>query len=133
MSTNAISASDPTTLSTILGSAANGSHRHGGREAGDFGDGNAEGITLLASLLQAVIQNPSGSQTLGSNTRLSNLNSAFEKLVGDLRGGASSGSAAASGLSTSALRSFLTNLLQDLRNNGATSPSTLGSSVNTSA
>jgi len=89
-----------------------------------------------------------------SSNALSNLNSAFEKLLGDLGGNASSaaggtassvsgtasgtsspassGSAAAS-QSTIALQSFLTSFLQDLQNNGANSFSPLGSSINTTA
>ncbi len=77
---------------------------------------------------------------------LSNLNSAFEKLISDLKGTssavsststavatASSTAAGTSDQSTTALQSFLTNFAQDLKNNGANSFSPLGSSVNTTA
>jgi AT-rich interactive domain-containing protein 1 len=120
-------------------------------------------VSELNALIQDLSQtagNPGSSSGLSSN-RLTNLNSAFEKLIGDLDGGASSagssaastdgsasstggsvssagssassGSAAASGQSTSALQSFLTNFLQDLQANGAHSLSSVGSSVNTTA
>jgi hypothetical protein len=72
-----------------------------------------------------------------SSHALSNLNSAFQKLIADLSGspsgtgGVTSGTAGNS--STAALQSFLTNFAQDLQNNGTHSLNSLGSSVNTSA
>ena len=55
MSTNAVSASNQISLSTLL-SSPKVSQRHGDdRERGSSG-GNAQGITLLASLLQALVQ-----------------------------------------------------------------------------
>lgn len=75
---------------------------------------------------------------------LSNLNTAFQKLIGDLSGGTSSTSGSTSGdsssaaaagstQSTAALQSFLTNFVQDLQNNGADSLNSLGGIVNTTA
>lgn len=72
------------------------------------------------------ISNTDGSSSLSSST-LNTLNSAFEKLIGDLGGGTGSSS------STSALQSFLSSFLRDLQGSGAGSLSTLGTSVNTTA
>jgi hypothetical protein len=55
MSTNAVSASNQINLSTLLGSPKV-SQRHGDDGERDSSGGNAQGITLLASLLQALIQ-----------------------------------------------------------------------------
>jgi hypothetical protein len=114
----------------------------------------AYGQRGIISELKALVQDLSNSQALSSSASssgvpprvLSNLNSAFEKLIGDLNGTASapsststaggttaSASAAASSQSTSALQSFLTNFAQDLQNNGANSLNPVGSSVNTTA
>jgi hypothetical protein len=83
-----------------------------------------------------LISSTDSSSSLSANT-LSNLNSAFEKLIGDLGGSTSTSggtsSTAGSSQSTSALQSFLTGFLQDLQNNGTQSLSALGSSVNTTA
>lgn len=64
MSTNAIStsgqaaASGQTNLAAVYGSAAaRGSHRHGGHGGkGSSGDSSEQGITVLASLVQALTQ-----------------------------------------------------------------------------
>jgi hypothetical protein len=112
----------------------------------------------IIAALQALVQDLAKSQEIGntdsssglSANTLSNLNSAFQKLIGDLGGSTStdstsssgtssagsstsSGSAAVSNQSTAALQSFLTNFVQDLQNNAANSLSSLGSSVNTTA
>ena len=96
-------------------------------------------LNVLIQDLSQTAGNPGSSSGLSSE-RLSNLNSAFEKLIGDLGGGAPSagssapsGSAAASGQSTSALQAFLINFLQDLQANGAHSLNSVGSSINTTA
>jgi hypothetical protein len=109
-------------------------------------------ISVLQALLKDLansqeVSNTGSSSSLSSNT-LSKLNSAFQRLIGDLNGsnasaansaiggansGTSGGPAAGSAQSTAALQSFLTNFVQDLQNNGANSPSPLGSSVNTTA
>jgi hypothetical protein len=73
------------------------------------------------------ITNTDPSATLSSST-VSTLNTAFQKLIGDL-GGSSSGSTS----STSALQSFLSSFLQNLQSNGTSSVSPLGTSVNTTA
>jgi hypothetical protein len=115
--------------------------------AGNTGIG-AYGQRSIISALRALVQDLSNSQVLSttgsssslSSNALSNLNSAFEKLIGDLGASTStagsstaSGSAAASGQSTSALQSFLTNFMRDLQSNGTNSLSSLGSSVDTTA
>jgi hypothetical protein len=114
----------------------------------------------IISALQALVKDLGNSQVISnsgssglSSQVLSNLNSAFEKLLGDLGGDSSSagssasstgsstatagstasGSATASTQSTAALQSFLTNFVQDLQNNGADAVSPLGSSVDTNA
>jgi hypothetical protein len=115
--------------------------------------------SLVADLANSQeLSNTDASSGLSSNT-LSNLNSAFQKLIADLGGNAtgadsssstssstsssgtagstgssaSSASATGSSQSTAALQSFLTSFVQDLQNNGANSISALGSSVNTTA
>jgi phage-related protein len=124
----------------------------------------AYGQRGIIAELNALVQDLSGtSSASGVSPRvLSNLNSAFEKLISDLKGtssaastssastssastsstgstspavGTASSTAAAgtSDQSTAALQSFLTNFAQDLKNNGANSFSPLGSSVNTTA
>jgi hypothetical protein len=55
MSTNAISAVDPSSLSTLVG-AVKGPRRHGGGEDLGASGSSDQGITLLASLLQALTQ-----------------------------------------------------------------------------
>jgi hypothetical protein len=85
----------------------------------------------------------SGTPSNLSASAISDLSSAFTKLIGDLGGSTSSTSAAASGSSTSgssstqtgtaALQSFLTSFLQDLQNNGNTSTSNQGNLINTLA
>lgn len=87
--------------------------------------------TLVKDLGNSQILSSGGSQGLSSNT-LSNLNSAFEKLIGDLGGSTPGAGSTGTGGSTAALQSFLTNFLQDLQNNGANSLS-VGSSINTTA
>ncbi|HEY1314216.1 MAG TPA: hypothetical protein VGE92_10080, partial [Steroidobacteraceae bacterium] len=97
-------------------------------------------IAALKSLVQdlgnsQLISSTDSSSSLSANT-LSNLNSAFEKLIGDLGGSTSTSggtSSTAGSQSTAALQSFLTGFLQDLQNNGTQSLSALGSSVNTTA
>jgi hypothetical protein len=61
---------------------------------------------------------------------LSTLNSAFQKLIGDLGG---TGSGASSTGSTTALQSFLSTLLQNLQGGSSTNLSSLGNSVNATA
>jgi hypothetical protein len=73
------------------------------------------------------ISNTDPSSSLSSST-LGTLNSAFEKLIGDLGGSTGSSSS-----STSALQSFLSSFMQNLESSGASSLSTLGTSVNTTA
>src|SRR5271165_5627849 len=113
-------------------------------------------LALVKDLGNSQVIGDTGSSTSLSSNVLSSLNSAFEKLIGDLNGGrtnvastanaassanaagsanggTSSGSASGSAQSTAALQSFLTNFVQDLQNNGANSLSPLGSSVNTTA
>jgi hypothetical protein len=63
-----------------------------------------------------------------SSGTLSTLNSAFEKLIGDLGGNTDSASS-----STSALQSFLSSFLQNLQSSGTSTLNTLGTSVNTTA
>jgi hypothetical protein len=119
----------------------------------------AYGQRGIIAELNALVQDLSGtSSASGVSPRvLSNLNSAFEKLISDLKGTSSAAStssatstsnassaspavgtapspaAATSDQSTTALQLFLTNFAQDLKNNGANSFSPLGSSVNTTA
>jgi hypothetical protein len=120
-------------------------------------------ISELKALVQELSNGQASSSTGSSggvSQRLSNLNSAFEKLISDLNGtasaagtpstaGAAAAGASTSGTSTagtaaagasttapsstSALQAFLTNFAQDLQNNGAHSLSPVGSSVNTTA
>lgn len=108
-------------------------------------------VTDLANSQE--LSNTDSSSGLSSNT-LSNLNTAFQKLIADLGGNtaatdsssttgstgstgstASTASTAATdpSQSTVALQSFLSGFVQDLQNNGANSLSSLGSSVNTTA
>jgi hypothetical protein len=61
---------------------------------------------------------------------LSTLNSAFQKLLGDLGGTASSGSSSSS---TTALQSFLSTLLQNLQGGSSTNLSAVGNSVDATA
>jgi hypothetical protein len=119
----------------------------------------AYGQRGIIAELNALVQDLSGTNSASgvSPRLLSNLNSAFEKLISDLKGASSAGStssastsstgstspavgtasstaaAGTSDQSTAALQSFLTNFAQDLKNNGANSFSPLGSSVNTTA
>jgi hypothetical protein len=128
----------------------------------------AYGPRNIISELKALVQDLSNGQASSgtgssggvSQNLLSNLNSAFEKLISDLRGTASaagttptastpaastpatgsatSGTAAAGASTTapsptSALQAFLTNFAQDLQNNGAHSLNPVGTSVNTTA
>jgi len=69
------------------------------------------------------------SSSLSSST-LSTLNTAFEKLIGDLGGNTSTGTASTS---TAALQSFLSSFLQGLQSSGTSTPGIIGSSVNTTA
>jgi hypothetical protein len=96
-------------LATGNGIATNATNTAGNTGGGTYGQ------RTIISALHALVQDLSNSQVLsaGSST--------------------ASGPAAATGQSTSALQSFLTNFLQGLQNNGATSLSSLGSSVNTTA
>ncbi|HMK86116.1 MAG TPA: hypothetical protein VK437_09185 [Steroidobacteraceae bacterium] len=57
---------------------------------------------------------------------MATLNSAFEKLIGDLGGSTSSSS-------TSALQAFLSSFLQNLETSGPSSVSPLGATVDTTA
>ncbi|HSY94392.1 MAG TPA: hypothetical protein VK793_02170 [Steroidobacteraceae bacterium] len=120
----------------------------------------AYGQRGIIAELNALVQDLSGTNSASgvSPRLLSNLNSAFEKLISDLKGASSAASstssastsstgstspavgtasstaaAGTSDQSTAALQSFLTNFAQDLKNNGANSFSPLGSSVNTTA
>jgi hypothetical protein len=88
---------------------------------------------LIRDLGPTPAPDSTGSPSGAPSTELTKLNAAFVKLLGDLTGSASGGTAAGAGQSTSALQSFLTNLLQDLQSNAAHSFNTLGSSVNTTA
>jgi hypothetical protein len=76
-----------------------------------------------------LISSTDSAATLSSNT-LSTLNSAFQKLIGDL--GGSSSSASSSG-STTALQSFLSSLLQNLQGSSSANLSAVGNSVNATA
>ena len=118
----------------------------------------------LAALIQSLSNSPvvsspstaSGTESGLSSSTLSNLNSAFTKLIGDLGGttavsstpaastAAATGTSATSTSATAstpatgyaALQSFLTSLLQDLQGTAAGStgsPSPLGNSVNVTA
>jgi hypothetical protein len=137
----------PTGAIAAPAATSNGIATAAASAAGTTGVG-AYGQRSIISALRALVQDLSNSQVLSttgsssslSSNALSNLNSAFEKLIGDLGASTStagsstvSGSAAASGQSTSALQSFLTNFMQDLQSNGTNSLSSLGSSVNTTA
>ena len=123
----------------------------------------AYGPRDIVSELKALVQDLSNGQASSSTGSsggvsqrlLSNLNSAFDKLISDLSGTTSAagttstaGTAAASASttgtaaasapttapsSTSALQAFLTNFAQDLQNNGAHSLNPVGASVNTTA
>jgi hypothetical protein len=88
---------------------------------------------LIRDLGAAPAPDSTGSPSSEPSTALTKLNAAFVKLLGDLTGSPSGGTAAGSGQSTSALQSFLTNFLQDLQSNAADSFNTMGSSVNTTA
>src|ERR1700722_11715900 len=69
MSTNAISPSSQNNFAAIVGTPVR-PHRHGG-DGGDrnsSGDGNDQGINLLASLLQALTQAVSGAPATTTGT-----------------------------------------------------------------
>ena len=106
----------------------------------------------IIGALQALITDLSNSQLLSGSTSsglssdtLSQLNTAFTKLISDLKGGTAAAAGSGSGTgttgttgttgdasSTSALQSFLSSFLQDLQNQGSSTP-TLGGTVNTTA
>jgi hypothetical protein len=96
-------------IATTATNATNATNAAGNTGGGTYGQRS------IIPALHALVQDLSNSQVLsaGSST--------------------ASGPAAATGQSTSALQSFLTNFLQDLQNTGAPSLSSLGSSVNTTA
>jgi hypothetical protein len=133
--TAAATAAVPAVTSTALstGSSALPSQTFGASSTTGAGSYGQQGIiTALKTLIQdlgnsQVLSTTDSSSSLSANA-LSNLNTAFNKLLGDLGGTASGGSTG-----TSALQSYLTNLLQDLQSNGTNSLSSLGSSVNTTA
>jgi hypothetical protein len=101
----------------------------------------------LIGALQALVKDLSNSQILTSATgtnlssnTISTLNSAFQQLISALGGNTSATTPSSSSTATSsttsgtaALQSFLTNLLDDLQNNGSSSVSALGGTVNTTA
>jgi hypothetical protein len=106
------------------------------------------GQQRIINALQSLVANLSGSQDQGlGSSSLSNLNTDFGKLIGDLNGGASNtagitsaatatgsaSSANASSASSSALQAFLTSFVQDLQVNGGSSQSALGNSVDATA
>ncbi len=142
-STAATSSATPAASSTAAASTPAASSTTAAANTGAAAYGQSGIIAALQSLVKDLassqeVTNTDSSSGLSPNT-LSNLNTAFQKLISDLNGsasstaGTSSGSTADSSESTAALQSFLTNFVQDLQNNGSNSPSYLGSSVNTTA
>jgi hypothetical protein len=102
MSTTAISASNQSNIQAVI-SAAKGSHRHGGggghRES--FGGGEEQGVTVLASLLQALTQAASGSAAASQSTTA--LQSFLTNFLQDLQNnGANSLSPLGSSINTTA-------------------------------
>jgi hypothetical protein len=93
MSTTAISASNQSNIQAVI-SAAKGSHRHGG-------GGEEQGVTVLASLLQALTQAASGSAAASQSTTA--LQSFLTNFLQDLQNnGANSLSPLGSSINTTA-------------------------------
>jgi len=115
--------SGSTTGTTTSGTS--GTSTSGASSYGDHGI-----IAALKTLIQElgnskVISGTNPNSGLSSGA-ITTLNTAFEKLLGDLGGTPGSSS------DTSQLKSFLTNFLQDLQGNSSTA-STVGSSIDTTA